>query len=795
MKNLFKVLVASVIIFSAIFSGFSAGAAETAKDENKLEVKLNVGFNDNYKIGFSTPVNISIKNNYKDIDGEVEIRVPSSPGKYMSYVKPVSLQKGAEKLITINVPIGNDNRSKYSVNIYDGDHKVYEDSITTVASNNITTFIGILSDDFDSLSYINSAPASTGMSLITKTIKLDEKNFPEDIFTLKAFNILVINDFDTSRLSKGQYEILKQWVKNGGTLIVGTGSKYNKTLSAFKDDFIQGSQGSMQEIATSKIYELATNGDNKNEARLDVLSLSVKDSAVLLEDKNVSLVQANEKGTGVVGILAFDLGKAPFVNWNNNTVFMEKILALVNPSLTSTNNINNGVTYFNNDIYGLQQAVNMFSEMATARTSSFYLILLAYILVVAPLSYFILKRLDKREWMWLTVPVLAVVFAGIVYITGSGTRLGKITTNVISYINIDNKGNVSTDTYAGILNTNKSKVKLTSQSGDRFIPVANNYYSDRETKTEVQEAKIHTGEDSGIEYKNSSLLETKIIQIQEASLELGRLETNLSLKNGKISGTIKNSTAMDLEDCLLLLPDGYYIVRSLKKGETVDLAKLNANNHFGNMYEIVNDVYFRNNAGLTGQSTVDQKRMMDLRQEGNILQRLYNYGSSQIDGIKFIGFSKTQVHSTMLVNDVQAKKNERNILIMPVDIRFADGDTLEYPMGFVPYEVINTSNVNFDMNTRRFFGNGSAEVVFRIDKAMLVEEMEVKASGKNTKATNSSYMIYNIGEEIYEPVDDIKISGEKLRAYLSSDNTVKLRLEVTDGEIGLPQMSAKGRNK
>ncbi len=794
MKNLFKVLVASFIIFSAIFSGFSAGA-EKAKDDNKLEVQLNVGFSDNYKIGFSTPVNISIKNNYKDIDGEVEIRVPSSSGKYMSYVKPVSLQKGAEKLITINVPIGNDNRSKYFVNIYDGDHKVYEDSITTVAANNITTFIGILSDDFDSLSYINSAPASTGMSLITKTIRLDEKNFPEDIFTLKAFNILVINDFDTSRLSKGQYDILKQWVKNGGTLILGTGSKYGKTLSIFKDDFIQGSQGSVQEISTSKIYELATNGDNKNEARLDVLSLTVKDSRVMLQDKNVSLVQSSEKGTGVVGVLAFDLGKAPFVNWNNNSVFMEKILALVNPSLTSTNYVNNGANYMNNDIYGLQQAVNMFSEMATARTSNFYLILLVYILVVAPLSYFILKRLDKREWMWLTVPALAVVFAGVVYITGSGTRTGKVTTNVISYINMDNRGNVSTDTYAGIMNTNKSKIKLTSETGDRFIPVANNNYSNGEVKTEVQEAKIYSGENSAIEYKNSSLLETKIIQIQEASLELGRLETNLSLKNGKITGTIKNSTAMDLEDCLLLLPDGYYIVKSLKTGETLDLDKLNENSHFGNIYEIVNDVYFNNNAAMTGKAVMDQKEMMDLRQKGNILQRLYNYGGSQIEGIKFIGFSKNQIHSPLLVNGVQAKKNERNVVIIPIDVRFTDGDVLDYPMGFVPYEVLNPSNLHFDTSSRRFFGNGSAEVEFRIDDAMLVEQMEVKTSAAMTKAANTSYMIYNIGKGEYEPVGDISISGEELKAYLSSDNTVKIKLEVTDGEIGIPQMSAKGRKK
>jgi hypothetical protein len=217
-----------VLIMSSLIFSLSTKTVAAA-DKDKLDVKVSVGFNDIYKIGFSTPINITIQNKYEDINGEVEIRVPSSVGKYMSYVKPISLQKDAEKVVTINVPVGV-NRPKYTMNIYNGKSKVYEDSITMgMTTNDATSFIGILSDDFDSLSYINKVPASSGMSLLTKVIKLDDKNFPEDIFTLNAFNVLVINDFDTSSFSKLQYDILKQWVGNGGTLLIGTGSMCSKT--------------------------------------------------------------------------------------------------------------------------------------------------------------------------------------------------------------------------------------------------------------------------------------------------------------------------------------------------------------------------------------------------------------------------------------------------------------------------------------------------------------------------------------------------------------------------------------
>lgn len=790
MRKIISLLLMSIIIISAMLG---VSAEKAAENSGQLEVKYDVGFNDVYKIGYSTPINVDIKNSYKDINGQVEIRVPSSPGKYMSYVKPLSLQKGAEKLVTISVPIGNEYRSKYVINIYDGNDKIYENTITTVANNNITTFIGILSDDFDSLSYINSVPASTGISLITKTIKLDEKNFPEDIFTLKAFNILVINDFDTSRLSKSQYDILKQWVKNGGTLIVGTGSKYNKTLSVFKDDFIEGSQGSIQDIKTSKIYELATNGDNKSESKLEVLTLNIKDSTAVLEDRNVKLVQAHSKGKGVVGILSFDLGKAPFVNWSNNTAFMEKVLELVNPALTSPNSSMDLGSFFRNNTYAIQEAVNQFSEMAAARTSSYYLILFLYVLFVAPISYFILKKLDKREWMWLTVPVLAIIFGALVFVTGTGTRSSKITTNMISYVTLDKSGSAYADTFVGVLNANKSKVKISGQNGERIIPVSNNNYSNQTFEKEVLEATVFSGENGGIEYINSSLLETKVLQLQENLIELGKIETNLNIQNGKITGTIKNSTGLELIDCVVLMPEGYYKIESLKNGETYTLDAANYVNHNGNIYEMTQDVYFRQTA--SGKSEAERKRNMDLRQEGNILQRMYDYGNAQIDGIRLIGFSKSEIHKPLFVNGVEAKKHERNVVIMPIDIKFKNGDITEYPLGFVPYEVISTSNLHYETQMKRFYGNGSAELLYSLDKNMTVEEFQVKTSTMQYKSSNSSYSIYNVQKQAYQPLSDMVVSGENLKDYLSSDNTIKIKLEVTDGEIGIPQIAAKGRSK
>lgn len=786
MKTVQRKLLPLLLLFCVIFSFFPQKV--NAEENEDFDVKVEVGFNDNYKIGFSTPVNITIKNNYKDINGEVEIRVPSSPGKYMSYVKPISLQKDAEKAVTINIPISM-NRTKHVLVIYNGKEKVYEEKISTVAANNITTFIGILSDDFDSLSYINKAPSSSGMSRLSKTIKLDEKNFPEDIFTLNSFDIIVINDYDTSKLSKMQYDILKQWVNNGGTLLLGTGSKYNKTLSVFKDDFITGSQGTVQEISTSKIYELATNGDSKNEVRIDVASISINDSNMLIQDKGVKLVQSLKKGKGAVGILAFDLAQAPFAGWNNNTAFAEKLLGIVNPELTALKNNYD----MQNNRYWLRNAMNQFSEMATAKTTSFYIILFIYILVVAPVSYFILKKIDKRELMWVTVPVFAVIFALVVYISGSGTRLSEITTNMISYLNIDEKGNASTETYTGIFNTNKMKVNISGQNGQKLLPLYDiDYYNPNQTiDKEVMEAKISV--DGSVEYRNSSLLETKVVQVQQSTKNIGRIETNLNIKNGRITGEIKNSTTLDLVDCVILMPEGYYKIDTLKQGETVKLDSKVVSSYGGDIYQMIHTVYLQYSYNRSGTNMTEQERIsyMDKALEGNILQMLFNKGNRLTEGLTFIGFSKTAIHDPLVVNGNQVKKNERNVVYMKLNPVFINGDTIEYPLGFVPYNVINTSSLNYDTYNHRFYGNGFAEIEYNIDQKMVVDEITVRMQSR----VGISHSIYNYELEKYDTLDTRTINGDNLKKYLSADNILKIKLELKDADSELLMISAKGKVK
>ena len=62
------------------------------------------------------------------------------------------------------------------------------------------------------------------------------------------------------------------------------------------------------------------------------------------------------------------------------------------------------------------------------------LFLLAYVLILVPINYLVLKRLDKKEWAWVTVPALVVVFAVTTYGVGYAAKGSAVFVNRASMV-------------------------------------------------------------------------------------------------------------------------------------------------------------------------------------------------------------------------------------------------------------------------------------------------------------------------------------------------------------------------
>ena len=92
-------------------------------------------------------------------------------------------------------------------------------------------------------------------------------------------------------------------------------------------------------------------------------------------------------------------------------------------------------------------------------------VIVAYILLIGPISYFVLRRIDRRELAWVTAPILVVLFTACSYGIGRTMKGGDVVVNEISVVRTTSEGGSATvDTFSGIVSPDRSTYDLTVEA-------------------------------------------------------------------------------------------------------------------------------------------------------------------------------------------------------------------------------------------------------------------------------------------------------------------------------------------
>lgn len=802
------------ILFTAMFLILGLFNKAYAAEDDKIKLKVNVGFDSVYKLGTTVPVNVEIENNLKNINGELQIEVNTSQMDNLNnvtlYAQNITLPNNSSKSLTLNIPI-NKYMTKLKVNIVEGKNTVYEKEVTIPGGLNMDSMlIGILSDDYDSVNYINDVKIPVSKTYNLKNAKLDEKNLPDNYEGISGFNVIVVNNFDTSKLSSAQYEALKKWIINGGLLFVGTGSTNNKTLGIFKkDNFIEGEIGNISDITTNKLYEI--NGDTGTNAtvKLSSLFMNIKDSTQPVKEGVFPLLHRIDKGKGVVGIAAFDLGANPVANWTQKSSFAAKLIGMALPNYYSSAVFQKGAA-MDRDIYLLSNTVRNIPELPIPKAKSLGLLFLIYIIMAAPINYFILKKIDRRELMWVTVPALSLIFGVIMYVMGFSTRITQPVANIVSFINMDGKGTIIPSTYAGIFTPTKTDIKVEAGEGMKIKAVPTNNYDygggimPGEKAPKIIEAKVTLGGKGAVEFYGNSIFSNKAVAIESDTIYKGKLDCNINYNNGSFVGELNNLSGFDFDEAYIVTPDNYISLGTIKNKEKKTINEA-GNSYTGNIYDFTNKIYKNPLNGpnpVTNFSDEELKQIRKDQQKRDIINMFLQGDFVKISEPKLIAFTSSPISKDIIVNEKSVKKYEKAIIGAPVNLTFKKDNIVEYPLGYIKPSVLNGNNMKggYDEMGGMFYGSGSFELKFDIEKTIKVEKIQSYFSyqGSNSAEDVKQY-IWNIASNKYEEIgiNNLSIEGDTLSKYLDKDNTIKFKVEVMNQNVRaeIPRISVKGSVK
>ena len=223
----------------------------------------------------------------------------------------------------------------------------------------------------------------------------------------------------------------------------------------------------------------------------------------------------------------------------------------------------------------LSDAVMRAPSLDAPGTEVIGLFLLAYLIVLVPVNYIVLKRMDRKELAWVTIPLLVVLFAGGTFGVGYAAKGGTVFLNRASILETGS-GHREAGVYSelGLFSPHRTSYDI-QVPGANFLAAlpnpGNNYnYRSQRSGGEVQS----NGQTKFVQIpEGTALLDTSInmwamraFDTQSTTDLGGSIDSSLADRTG---GSVTNHTKYGLTDCVLVYENEVHTLGSFAPGATL----------------------------------------------------------------------------------------------------------------------------------------------------------------------------------------------------------------------------------
>ena len=554
-----------------------------AQAEGDITVSAEMGYENSVSYLAAMPLRVRIRNNGGDAELTVAVNLTRSQLEYDRCEYPVFLAGGAEKTLTLPVRI-TFKQPSYTVEVLrDGEEAAFAEITPQKVLSPDTLLVGLLSDSPQSLRYLNINASNDQLMRgeTWQTLALDGASFPEDVDMLRAFRILAVDGFDIGTLSTAQQTALRQWVREGGIVLVGGGSAAAATLRGFMP--LTGVSAlapiQAQRVDTALTDALANGAfalKNKNRITgpLIVSPLTgVREAVATLNGQ--TLIDRCPVGQGVVYTCAFSLGERPLSAWNGMAGYWQRLLLTRDQSLYQgiISKLQNYYDSFNN---GMQYADQwLLRQLPLENTDRVWLIVLltaTFAVLCGVGSYLLLKRLDKREWMWLTVPVLSLACAALTLTASGRMQLLKPASAGYALVTVDENARSKTSVIAGVAAAGNAPLCVSAGAGETLRPSEDtfSYYMDDDEEAAKAQPKLRYvytyGDSMTVTLPAAASWNVQTMQVTMADTPDYPISGSVWWEEDGLHGEIVNASAITLDAGYVFTNQGYAPVPELQPG-------------------------------------------------------------------------------------------------------------------------------------------------------------------------------------------------------------------------------------
>jgi hypothetical protein len=545
-------------------------------------------------------VKVKLANDGPSLSGE--LRIKSTQQGRSQYGIAVELPSGARQEHTLYAQAGFFG-SRLRVELVDAANEAIVSTDAQVRSHDaFSPMIAIVAQRPESVQagvrdvqVIQNGPTATIITLTTNDL-------PERVEAWSAIDRLVWQDVDAAQLSTSQREAMRLWLGAGGRLVVVGGTAGVGPLAGFEEDLLPFRPVRTVDASPADVSGLL-GGTPAGAKSLPAFAGTLREGAVLARSGDDVIAAQGVVGQGSVTLLGINPAE-PWIDESDARATLWRNLLPFSPNQMGISP--GGPRDDSMVVYSL----NNLPAVELPSTETLFVLLFAYILLIGPANYFVLRRLDKREWAWVTMPALVVVFAVASYGTGATLKGSDVIINQIAIV----RGAQGSETglaqvYVGIFSPTRrsydvripggallsNPVSQTGQYGQPEVPL-DILFGD---PSRVRNFEVGYGVLRGFR--------------AEAPTSIPLIEADLRVVQGKLAGTLTNRSDQPLENAAIVYGGAISLLREVAPGEAkaVDLQTTGATNYGYQLSERIMGSAYSNDPAVqrvtaTRRAVIDQ---------------------------------------------------------------------------------------------------------------------------------------------------------------------------------------------
>ncbi len=648
------------------------------------------------RLGSWIAIEVHLVNNGPSISGELRLQGGSQGGT--RFATAVQLDSPSDKTWVLHAQPPSFGQ-QLEVQLFANNQVVLRQKVAVTIHDPSQLVVGVIAENPPKIVGSLSLPTVQNQQAAV-IVPLTVADLPTRIEAWSALDRLIWQDVDASTLETDQLSALRGWLALGGRLVIVGGSGGIGTLAGFPDDLLPYRPTSTIDVAPGSLTSLVgTVPDGATDVPALAGELS-RGRALATSGDRVVAAQA-PYGTGSVTILGVD----PTVGWLAESTAGRSLWPSLIPARSD------GSVSMVDDSQ-IVNAVGNLPSLALPPLGGLLLLLFGYVALIGPINYLILRRIDRREWAWVTMPILIVAFAVGAYAFGSALRGSSIIVNEVGIVRgAPDAVEGSAQVYLGVFSPSRGTYQIAVPGGALLSsPISGDVFGGTSSSLDILQADPP----GASRVRNLAVGFGSLRTIRaESQATVPKVHAELALVDGTLAGTIRNDSTTTLEKPAVVLGSNVKVLHDLAPGETVQVSlKLIDLNQFGQSLSdrIFGQVFFGSSGSTTETARRDQTRHLVIDQLTYDPQ-FGNFGRLSSQGPVLLAWGRDAILDVNV--EGQTANRVSNVLYyVPLtmgirgDVTFG-GDLLTTTM--------TDSNAAFFSKdpTTMTFGQGTATVVYR----------------------------------------------------------------------------------